>query len=249
MKTQLFNFKGQQVRIVTIDNESYFVGKDVADILGYSNGSRDINAHTDKEDRLKYQISTAGQMREQTVINESGLYSLILSSKLPQAKEFKHWVTSEVLPSIRKTGQYSIQRKPDSYMIDDPVKRAERWIEERKAYEKLLPKGQYFDSQMHNPGLMTTTEIAKDFGKSAKDLNKLLHQYGIQFKRGKVWILYQKYAGNGYTQYEPYPFNDNKGMRNNLKWTQRGRKFIYDELAKHGIRPTLEEQMNLLERK
>ena len=93
-----------QVRIVEINNEPYFVGKDVADILGYQNGSRDINAHVDEEDRLKYQISTAGQLREQTIINESGLYALILSSKLPTAKKFKHWVTHEVLPSIRKTG-------------------------------------------------------------------------------------------------------------------------------------------------
>ena len=80
---QNFNFNGAQVRALTIDNEPYFVGKDVADILGYKNGSRDINAHVDSEDKLKYQISTAGQKRTQTLINESGLYSLIISSKLP----------------------------------------------------------------------------------------------------------------------------------------------------------------------
>lgn len=98
-----------RVRTVQLNNETYFVGKDVADILGYQNGSRDINAHVDEEDRLKYQISTAGQIREQTIINESGLYALIFGSKIESAKRFKHWVTSEVLPSIRKTGTY---RKP-----------------------------------------------------------------------------------------------------------------------------------------
>ena len=102
------------IRTIDINHEIWFVGKDIADILEYKNGSRDINVHVDEEDRLKYQISTAGQMREQILINESGLYSLILSSKLPNAKKFKHWVTSEVLPSIRKTGKYFVGQKPMS---------------------------------------------------------------------------------------------------------------------------------------
>lgn len=132
-------------------------------------------------------------------------------------------------------------KKPDSYMIDDPVKRAERWIEERKAYEALVPKGQYFDSQMRNPGTMTVTEIAKDYGMTATKLNRLLHEFGVQFKQGKHWVLYHKYDGKGYTQYEAFAYNDNKGVHNNLKWTQRGRKFIYDTLKEHGILPVLEQ--------
>ncbi|MBB1100008.1 phage antirepressor KilAC domain-containing protein [Limosilactobacillus sp. WF-MT5-A] len=132
-------------------------------------------------------------------------------------------------------------KKPDSYTIDDPVKRAERWIEERKAYEALVPKGQYFDSQMHNPGLMTVTEIAKDYGMTATKLNRLLHEFGVQFKQGRHWVLYHKYDGKGYTQYEAFAYNDNKGVHNNLKWTQRGRKFIYDVLKDHGILPVLEQ--------
>lgn len=102
---EIFNFHGQEVRTLTIDDELWFVGKDVADILGYQNGSRDINRHVDEEDRQNYQNGTFGN-RGVTVINESGLYSLILSSKLPQAKEFKRWVTSEVLPAIRKQGGF-----------------------------------------------------------------------------------------------------------------------------------------------
>ncbi|VQV32075.1 gp15 [Streptococcus pneumoniae] len=102
---EIFNFNGQEVRTLTIDDEPWFVGKDVADILGYQNGSRDINRHVDDEDRQNYQNGTFGN-RGVTVINESGLYSLILSSKLPQAKEFKRWVTSEVLPAIRKQGGF-----------------------------------------------------------------------------------------------------------------------------------------------
>ena len=103
---EIFNFHGQEVRTVMFDDEPWFVAKDVADILGYQNGSRDINRHVDEDDKLTSQVATAGQMRNQTVINESGLYSLILSSKLPQAKEFKRWVTSEVLPAIRKQGGF-----------------------------------------------------------------------------------------------------------------------------------------------
>ena len=102
---EIFNFHGQEVRALTIDDEPWFVGKDIADILGYQNGSRDINRHVDEEDRQNYQNGTFGN-RGVTVINESGLYSLILSSKLPQAKEFKRWVTSEVLPAIRKQGGF-----------------------------------------------------------------------------------------------------------------------------------------------
>ena len=102
---EIFNFHGQEVRTLTIDDEPWFVGKDVADILGYQNGSRDINRHVDEEDRQNYQNGTFGN-RGVTVINESGLYSLILSSKLPQAREFKRWVTSEVLPAIRKQGGF-----------------------------------------------------------------------------------------------------------------------------------------------
>lgn len=132
-------------------------------------------------------------------------------------------------------------KKPDSYTIDDPVKRAERWIEERKAYEALVPKGQYFDSQMRNPGTMTVTEIAKDYGMTATKLNRLLHEFGVQFKQGKHWVLYNKYDDKGYTQYEAFAYNDNKGVHNNLKWTQRGRKFIYDTLKEHGILPVLEQ--------
>lgn len=105
-----WNFEDHEVRTVEIDGEPWFVGKDVATVLGYQNGSRDINRHVDEEDKLTERIVLSGQNREVIIINESGLYSLILSSKLPNAKAFKRWVTSEVLPSIRKTGSYTYQR-------------------------------------------------------------------------------------------------------------------------------------------
>ena len=241
MQPQLFNFYGKRFRTVIIENEPYFVGKDVATILGYKNPSVAVSKNVSDKYNGVTEMETPGGKQKLVIISEAGLYKLAFKSHVPQAERFTDWIADEVLPSIRKTGSYSIQRKPDSYMIDDPVKRAERWIEERKAYEELVPKGQYFDSQMRNPGTMTVTEIAKDYGMSARQFNQLLHKYGIQFKQGKHWVLYHKYDGKGYTQYEPFAYNDNKGVHNNLKWTQRGRKFIYDTLKDHGILPVLEQ--------
>ena len=109
---QVFNFEELPVRTLEIDNEPYFVGKDVADILGYSNTRDALAKHVDSEDKLTSQITTAGQRRSQTIINESGLYSLIFSSKLESAKKFKRWVTSEVLPTLRKTGNYQVPSNP-----------------------------------------------------------------------------------------------------------------------------------------
>lgn len=140
---EIFNFHGQEVRTVTVDNELYFVGKDVADILGYQNGSRDINRHVDEEDRQNYQNGTFGN-RGVTIINESGLYSLILSSKLPQAKDFKRWVTSEVLPTIRRHGMYAVDD-----LLDNPdmaIAAFQRLKEERQlrlqAQEEVAQKNQ-----------------------------------------------------------------------------------------------------------
>lgn len=106
---QVWNYESSEIRTVQVNGEPWFVGKDVADILGYQNGSRDINRHVEEEDRCKIMIFDGRQDKETIVINESGLYSLILSSNLPNAKQFKRWVTSEVLPSIRKHGSYSVQ--------------------------------------------------------------------------------------------------------------------------------------------
>ena len=104
------------IRTVTIDNEPWFVGKDVADSLDYQNGSRDINRHVAPEDRTKEMVFDGNQRKETILINESGLYSLILSSKLPSAKKFKRWVTSEVLPTIRKTGGYVDKNRSDLFL-------------------------------------------------------------------------------------------------------------------------------------
>ena len=115
--------------------------------------------------------------------------------------------------------------------------------------EKQKPMVDYYKSQMRNPGLMTITEIAKDYGWSAVKMNRELAKRKVQYRQGQHWVLYSQYADKGYASYEAFAYKDDSkrsGVHNNLKWTQRGRKFIYDLLAKDGIRPTL-EQMDLLE--
>lgn len=238
MQPQLFNLNGKNLNVIEKNGKVYFNAEQSAIGMGISQ-TKNGKLYARWERVHEYLHSP--QVGKGDYITEPQFYELAIKANNQAARSFQHWVTNEVLPSIRKTGSYSIQRKPDSYMIDDPVKRAERWIEERKAYEALVPKGQYFDSQMRNPGTMTVTEIAKDYGMSAREFNQLLHKYGIQFKQGKHWVLYHKYDGKGYTQYEPFAYNDNKGVHNNLKWTQRGRKFIYDTLKEHGILPVLEQ--------
>lgn len=164
---QLFKFENQKVRTLKIDDEPYFVGKDVADILGYKNGSRDINNHVDDEDKLKYQISTAGQKREQTLVNESGLYSLILSSKMPNAKRFKHWVTSEVLPTIRKHGAYMTDQKAFDVVnnkngLADLLQQAADQLKQKDIQiEKMKPKALFADAVATSKNDILIGQLAK----------------------------------------------------------------------------------------
>lgn len=156
-----------EVRTVLIGGEPYFVGKDIAAILGYERATKAIRDHVDNEDVDEVPIQDSiGRMQNTPVINESGLYSLILSSKLPTAKKFKRWVTSEVLPSIRRTGKYDIHQ--DSYMIADPVERAKKWIEEetiRKQQaaqiEEMTPKALFADSVAASKTTILIGELAK----------------------------------------------------------------------------------------
>ena len=157
-----------KVRTILINDEPYFVGKDVAEILSYTDTFGALKKHVDNEDKQNCQNDSFETPRGMTVINESGLYSLILSSKLPKAKKFKRWVTSEVLPTIRKTGSYSIQNKPDSYTIDDPIERAKRWIEEaeaRKALEIKIkenePKVALADKRLDKKGCLSITDATQ----------------------------------------------------------------------------------------
>ena len=171
-----------EIRTIEVNNQPWFVGKDVADILGYRNGSRDINNHVEEEDRLKYQIGTAGQLREQTLINESGLYSLILSSKLPKAKEFKRWVTSDVLPTIRKTGGYinGSEAMSDSEIMAKALLVAQKTIEANKEKinqlmsdnERMKPKALFADAVANSDGTILIGELAKLIKQNGYDIGQ-----------------------------------------------------------------------------
>lgn len=155
-----------EVRTALINGEPWFVGKDVAEALGYSNHRDALSKHVDEDDKQTSRFATGGQNYNMTVINESGLYSLVLSSKLPSARKFKRWVTSEVLPAIRKTGAYDIHK--DSYMITDPVERAKKWIEEEtvrkeqaQQIEAMKPKALFADSVTASDTTILVGELAK----------------------------------------------------------------------------------------
>ena len=173
------------VRTMEINGKPYFVGKDVADILGYQNGSRDINRHVDEDDREKVMIFDGNQDKVSIIINESGLYSLILSSKLPNAKKFKRWVTSDVLPAIRKTGSYSIQSKPDSYTIEDPAARARRWAEEYEEKKALEAK---IEEQKPLVEYAEHIQASKDVI-DMKSMAKLASKNGIKIGRNKLFAF------------------------------------------------------------
>ena len=173
------------VRTLEINGEPYFVGKDVAEILGYANASKALIDHVDDEDKLNNEtLSSLGQ-RGGWIINESGLYSLILSSKLPNAKKFKRWVTSEILPAIRKTGSYSIQSKPDSYTIEDPAARARRWAEEYEEKKALEAK---IEEQKPLVEYAEHIQASKDVI-DMKSMAKLASKNGVKIGRNKLFAF------------------------------------------------------------
>lgn len=178
-----------EIRAIEIKGEPWLIGKDVTTILGYQNGSRDINRHVEEEDRLIERVFLSGQNRETIFINESGLYSLILSSKLPTAKKFRHWVTSEVLPSIRKHGMYAIDQ-----LIDDPdlaIKAFTALKEERDKRRALEEK-----VEMDRPKVVFADAVAgSNTSILIGDLAKLLRQNGINMGQNRLfsWLREKEY--------------------------------------------------------
>lgn len=242
---QIFNFEQNEVRTILVNDEPYFVGKDVAEILGYERADNAVRNHVDEEDKLTHQISASGQNRNMTIINESGLYSLILKSKLPSAKKFKRWVTSEVLPQIRKHGMYAtdeLLNNPD-LLIEVATKLKEertlRLVAEQQVKE-LKPKADYYDIILANKSVTPISFIAKNYGMSAMQMNKLLHDFGIQYRQGKAWLLYAKYQNEGYTHIEMVPVQGTDNLKPIMKWTQKGHLFLYNFLKERDILPNIE---------
>ena len=245
-----------RIRTAEINGEPWFCGRDVAVALGYKNPQEAIRNHVDEEDKGVSEILTPGGKQKIPIINESGLYSLILSSKLPAAKRFKRWVTSEVLPAIRRHGLYAVDdmlNNPDALIEALQAYKAERMqrlaLEAENAVQKqqlieMQPKASYYDVVLNSPDLVSITEISKDYGWSAQKMNEYLHRQGIQFKQGgRIWILYRKYAEKGYTSTKTHTYPATDGSihtKVHTYWTQKGRLFIYDLLKADGILPLIE---------
>ena len=258
-KIQVFaNEEFGQIRTVEINGEPWFVGKDVAEALGYERATKAIQDHVDKEDKDEIPIQDSiGRMQKTPAINESGLYSLIFASKLPTAKKFKRWVTSEVLPTIRRHGMYAtdgLLNNPDFAIEVFSQLKAERErnnalqleiAQSRQMSAEPQPKASYYDIILVDRGLVTITQIAKDYGTSGKKMNELLHKYGVLFNRGGQWFLYSRHRDKGYTHSKTADIKRSggrTGVGTEIKWTQKGRLFIYELLKENGMLPVIEQK-------
>lgn len=252
------------VRVKIINNEPWFMGRDVCKALGYVNNRKALMDHVDEEDKKDgVEIrDSIGRVQKGIVINESGLYSLILRSKRDSAKEFKRWITSEILPIIRKTGGYvnNDEMFINTYLpnadeqtkimfkssltairelngkidtLNGEIKKLDGQVSELgNKVEVMTPKAEYYDDVLQSEGLVSITTIAKDYGKSALWMNNFLHQHKVQFKQNNTWVLYAKHSGKGYTKSKTY-YNEKTGRSKvTMYWTQKGREAI-DRMMKY----------------
>lgn len=238
----IFQYKSKDIRTLIVDHEPWFVGKDVAQILGYKRTADAISQHVEPVDKGVGVIPTPGGNQNMTIVNESGLYALIFGSQLKSAVQFRQWVTKEVLPSIRKHGAYMDAETIEKALADPDtiIRLAQNLKEEQEKVKQLEPKAHYYDRILMNKSLTLITLIAKDYGMSGAAFNELLHKYRIQYKLGDTWVLYQKYADKGYTHTRTFKVSDDH-IEVTTKWTQKGRVFLYEELKKRGIYPSIEK--------
>lgn len=268
----IFNYEGNEVRTVIKDGSPWWVAKDVCDIFGETNRNRAMQP-LDGDEKGYTQMTTPGGVQQVAIINEPGLYSLLfamqpskargvsdeyISERVLKLKKFKRWVTHEVLPSIRKHGLYAVDE-----LLDNPdlwIKALEELKSERAKNKKLTatvgiqkqqiaemePKASYYDVVLNCKDAVAITTIAKDYGKSGRWLNEYLHDQGVQFKQGKIWLLYQKYAQHGYTVTKTHSYPGRDGQMHSkvhTYWTQKGRLFIYELLKNHSILPLIEQEV------
>ena len=254
-----FNFEGHDVRAIAIDGEPWFVGKDVATALGYVKPTDAVRKQVDEDDRGVSKLETPSGRQKMTIINESGLYSLILSSKLDSAKKFKKWVTSEVLPSIRKNGGYIYGQ--ENMSEDELLSRA--LILANSRILSLESKNEQLEEEKQDATFLSelfvgskdrwlVTEIANYYGMSAMMFNKLLKKVGLQDKIDGVWEVNKDYEKNGIELMVESTKNvyENKSLIRVAKfntWTKEGVRLIYNTLKEHGILPVIEVVSDLME--
>ena len=228
MKTNIQIFTSEvfgEIRTCQVNNQIMFVGKDVATALGYTDPQKALKMHVDNDDKLTRQIVVSGQGRRTYIINESGLYSLILSSKLPQAKAFKRWVTAEVLPQIRKTGGYIPTKDSEGRQlsVDEILERADAIV--GNSIHMLNEPAE---------DTLTATQVAKTFNMSTLDFNAVLRDMGIQYRRGGRWNLSDDLQGRGYTTertYVSYTLKGEKKIKTYMTWTMAGLHYLNAKLG------------------
>ena len=230
-------FQNQEFGAIrTLSNEQgdvMFCAKDVAEALGYNNTMKAVRDHVDEEDKLRERIVLSGQNRQAIFINESGLYALILSSKLESARRFKHWVTSEVLPSIRKQGGYMVARpeETDEEILARALQIMQAAVLRRdEEIARLKPRAEYADHVLDSITCITTTQLAKELGMTAQELNRRLCEMRIQYWQSGQYMLYADYARMGLAKSRTHKRVLKHGMvltELYLVWTERGRDFIH----------------------
>ena len=250
-----------EIRTIVENGEPWFVAKDVAEILGYSETAM-MTRRLDEDEKtnLPFRQSGSNYQTNLTVINESGLYNAVLGSKKPEAKAFKKWVTSEVLPSIRKHGGYLTVHDDETedellakafVLAQKTLERRERRIKalecevigREKVIEEMIPKVDYVDQILMSPDTVTITQIAKDYDLTPQQLNKILHEERVQYKVYDQWVLYANHTGKGYTRSETINVSKKAGKDKFImttKWTQKGRLLIHELLKQRNILPYME---------
>ena len=236
-----------QVRILEKDNELWFVAKDICDCLEIKN-TTDALKRLDNDERSRFNL---GRQGETNIVNEYGLYNLVLSSRKPEAKEFKRWITHDVIPQIRKTGTYSMnipKSLPEAlraYANEVELHNATKAIvaQQEQQIAEFKPVKDYVDKILSSKSCLTITQIAADYGMSAQELNKILHEAGLQRKVGDQWILYKQHMSKGFTKSETFTFCRSDGRLDSkitTKWTQKGRLEIHNILSKLDIHAVCE---------
>lgn len=246
MNTQKFENNLFQLEVKTENGESLFDVETVAKSLGFTeikNGKEYVIWKRVNKYLEKY-LSTP--VSKTDYISEPMVYKLAFKANNALAEKFQDWLATEVLPQIHKYGMYAKDELLDNpdLLLDVVTKYKEertlRLMAEQRVNE-LQPKATYYDLVIQNKSLLSVTKIAKDYGISARKLNSLLHEFGVQFKQGDMWFLYQSYADKGYTQSFTHVIDD-ENSRMSTKWTQKGRLFIYDVMKQNGWLPLIEQQ-------
>ncbi len=246
MEQEIKTFKNEQFgeirTMVDEKGEPLLLGADVARRLGYKNPAKALRDHVDEEDKLTERIVLSGQGREVIFINESGLYSLVLASKLPQAKAFKRWVTAEVLPQIRKTGGYIPLKDQEGRELSDLEIMCRAMMIMKKSIEQkeqliadLQPKADYVDEVLDSVDCLTMTQVAKGLGMTVHDLTTRLLQDGIIYLQSNQYMLYAPYARRGLAATRTHTHRDLFGTVHThtyLVWTEKGKKFIHEIISK-----------------